>query len=340
MLIGDSELLGAVARGDLGAVALLCSSESLSTKRLARAVGVALGAGEVEIADFLYEPDCALCRDPHGRTLLHAASSREAVDFALVDCAVDVGDFRGQTALHVASSMGRLDAVEALLDAGADVQARDFRRQTPADVAADDTVRAALLRPRDDHQEDLARHLAIWEVFFTRAASRYVAQDDWNWNWTWTDRWWIRIVRDDDALVVRFEDEATAERSDAAPTALAEDLEWYLVRGEHDYWVHEPTGHARWERPLLRCWADDQGDGCDYYLDLANHRTAWTIDDLLFLVGQHTAASLLSEDWIFCFTPANPSDDDDDDDYPGSYYHRLSTGESAWDLPWDDLYLS
>jgi ankyrin repeat protein len=42
----------------------------------------------------------------------------------------------GETALHLAAECGRKDAVELLLDHGADPTARDGEGRTPADLAA------------------------------------------------------------------------------------------------------------------------------------------------------------------------------------------------------------
>ncbi len=61
-----------------------------------------------------------------GGTPLHWAKSKELVE-ALVDsgCSVDAKNFRGDTALHVMVSYGRLDCIMALLSNGADIDAKD-----------------------------------------------------------------------------------------------------------------------------------------------------------------------------------------------------------------------
>lgn len=67
---------------------------------------------------------------------------------------LDVRDCRGRTPLHVAAMCGEVGAIELLLQAGADADARDDAGDTPADLADADQstpetarrVRAALRR--------------------------------------------------------------------------------------------------------------------------------------------------------------------------------------------------
>jgi hypothetical protein len=49
-----------------------------------------------------------------------------------------------QTALHLAAESGASGAVKALLDAGADVNAKDLQGKTPMDLAYDEAVKDAL----------------------------------------------------------------------------------------------------------------------------------------------------------------------------------------------------
>ena len=70
-----------------------------------------------------------------GETPLHAAASVGRMDIAhfLVDRGADVSaaDIHGETPLHVAAAVGRMDIARLLVDRGADVTAADSRGETP-----------------------------------------------------------------------------------------------------------------------------------------------------------------------------------------------------------------
>jgi hypothetical protein len=76
-----------------------------------------------------------------GTTPLHAAvlaGSTEALEAVLAAGAdVDATDEDGQTALHAAAGTGRRDVVERLIAASADVNVVDFEHRTPAALAAE-----------------------------------------------------------------------------------------------------------------------------------------------------------------------------------------------------------
>ena len=315
-------LARAAATGDLAEVAMRLCQEGVATARVGNALRYACFAGELEIAELLRDHDPAATehRDSKGRTILHAAAARDrsAVEFALAEIDVDTRDFTGATALHIACKYGDASAVEALVDAGADVAARDFQRETP-DIQRDD-VRDYIARRGEEKDDDISKHIAVWEVFF-RNAMTMPPEERWEYSYdeeTATqeqDRSWIRVVDD---YQVWFHDEETGETEEEPPTILAASLEWSLVLAEEPYWVHDATGHTRWERPVLRCVDSTTSEEEYYYRDLATNFTAWTLDELILY---DSTATLISEDWIRCDDPQDP------------YYYRISTGEAAWELP-------
>ena len=66
--------------------------------------------------------------DARGRTALHVAVNRSCVQLLDADCSVMATDSSGATALHLCNSV---DIAEALIAAGADVQATDVVGWTP-----------------------------------------------------------------------------------------------------------------------------------------------------------------------------------------------------------------
>jgi ankyrin repeat protein len=76
------------------------------------------------------------------------AEGLETVDLLIARGArLDDADNRGRTALMTAGEMGHADVTARLLEAGADPTLRDKDGKTALDLAADDSVRAALVRP-------------------------------------------------------------------------------------------------------------------------------------------------------------------------------------------------
>ena len=57
---------------------------------------------------------------------------------------MSIQDKDGETALMVAAGKGRIDAVKALIEAGADVNAKNSEGKTALDVAKSDEVKAIL----------------------------------------------------------------------------------------------------------------------------------------------------------------------------------------------------
>jgi len=88
-------------------------------------------------------------RDRHGKTAMHhcAANADEQVLEVLVSrdqSAVDTADNSGQTPLHVAVVAGNVKVVEALLKLGANVNAQDKERHSPAHWAVGRYLRRPL----------------------------------------------------------------------------------------------------------------------------------------------------------------------------------------------------
>lgn len=73
-------------------------------------------------------------RDEQGNTLLHLAAGQETertVKLLLPYFDATAQNIYGATPLHAAAAEGSAETVKALLDAGADVNARDRQRRTP-----------------------------------------------------------------------------------------------------------------------------------------------------------------------------------------------------------------
>lgn len=78
-------------------------------------------------------------QDAHGRLCVHLAAFHGDLSLAMilqaVDC-VDVADSMGRTPLMLAASQGRLEAVDALVAGGADIDAIDHHGRTALQLAA------------------------------------------------------------------------------------------------------------------------------------------------------------------------------------------------------------
>jgi len=97
--------------------------------------------------------------DPAAAELLAAAAAGDAARLDAALAAGDVGavDGAGATALHVAATAGRADAVLSLLAAGADPARRDARGRPPYRAAKDKPTREAFVRARAAAAGDDAR---------------------------------------------------------------------------------------------------------------------------------------------------------------------------------------
>ena len=104
---------------------------------------------------------------------------------------------------------------------------------------------------------------------------------------------------------------AADELWEAPPACGAQGAEWVLVDAEQPYWLHEASGASRWERPHMRCAADDGGR---YFLDLASGAASW----------DPPAEALLAPDWTLCYG---------DGDARPFFYHDASR-RSSWAAPW------
>ena len=83
-------------------------------------------------------------QDDMGRTPLHFACAYDAHDVLVeilnaspseVRADLELRDAKANTALHYAAGYGRLDAVKSLVEAGADVKAKNDSGKTAADLA-------------------------------------------------------------------------------------------------------------------------------------------------------------------------------------------------------------
>ncbi len=97
----------------------------------------ALESGHVEIAKYLIEKGADInLKDKDKAAPLHNAAylgSLDVVDLLLKKGAASLneGNFRGQTPLHFACERGHFEVATRLLDAGADIEARDLIGRTP-----------------------------------------------------------------------------------------------------------------------------------------------------------------------------------------------------------------
>jgi ankyrin repeat protein len=133
----QADVLAAVRAGDGAAVRdLLDENAELAAARDEHGVSAVLTAarlGHDDIVQLLLDANPPL--DVHdaaavGRTRALAElldADRDAMRRTAAD---------GETALHLAAAFGHQDAVELLLDHGADPAARDVEGRTPADLAA------------------------------------------------------------------------------------------------------------------------------------------------------------------------------------------------------------
>jgi ankyrin repeat protein len=130
-------VLAAVRAGDDAAVRdLLAGNAELAAARDERGVSAVLTAarlGHEDIVQLLLDANPPL--DVHDA----AAVGRTRALAELLDADRDAARRTaagGETALHLAAAFGHKDAVELLLDHGADPAARDAEGRTPADLAA------------------------------------------------------------------------------------------------------------------------------------------------------------------------------------------------------------
>ena len=133
-----AELLEVVRAGDAAGVRdLLDTNPDLAAARDEQGVSAVLTAarlGQDDVVQVLLDANPPL--DVHDA----AAVGRTRALAELLDADRDAPSrtaSEGETALHLAAAFGRKDAVELLLDHGADPSATDGNGRTPAEVAAD-----------------------------------------------------------------------------------------------------------------------------------------------------------------------------------------------------------
>jgi ankyrin repeat protein len=103
---------------------------------------LALESGHIDIASYLIERGADInLKDNDKASPLHNAAylgNLEIVDLLLKKGATSLneGNFRGQTPLHFACERGHPEVVTRLLDAGADIEAKDMIGRTPLMVTA------------------------------------------------------------------------------------------------------------------------------------------------------------------------------------------------------------
>src|SRR5690606_34655555 len=136
---GNTPLHYAARSSDPGVAALLRDAGAeldLQNNDGLTPLGVACAAGNWRLARFLLERGARACLDD-GTPALVAAAGGDEDDAAGVQlllrhkARVDARDRDGRSALHVAARQGHAGIVAALLDAGADVHARDAHASTP-----------------------------------------------------------------------------------------------------------------------------------------------------------------------------------------------------------------
>jgi len=108
--------------------------------------------GRVEAARLLLDADAEVAQPSHNDLAvqpLHAATAGRHPELVWLliasDAPVDARQRGGWTPLHSAATNGDLESVRALLSAGADCSAVSEDGRTPIELAADETIRAALL---------------------------------------------------------------------------------------------------------------------------------------------------------------------------------------------------
>jgi ankyrin repeat protein len=135
------EIHDAVRSGDLEKVKTILQShaEWLNSpdQNQKTPLHLALESGHADIAKYLIEQGADInLKDKDKAAPLHNAAylgNLEIVDILLKKGAVSLneGNFRGQTPLHFACERGYLEVAKRLLDAGADIEARDMVGRTP-----------------------------------------------------------------------------------------------------------------------------------------------------------------------------------------------------------------
>lgn len=154
-LAADTDLLGAVRKGDAVGVAVALETGAPEPKALGRPLFFAAQQGHAEVVALLLGAGA----DPNTvftfGSPLHAAARADHADIVkmLLDQGAEpdlaAGDFR-QSPLHEAAARGAIDAARLLLDRGADVNFRN-RHGRPAihvAVAAGQTAMADFLREK------------------------------------------------------------------------------------------------------------------------------------------------------------------------------------------------
>ena len=141
-----AEIHDAVRSGDLEKVKTLLKSnnEWLNNpdQNQKTPLHLALESGHIDIASYLIERGADInLKDKDKASPLHNAAylgNLEIVDLLLKKGATSLneGNFRGQTPLHFACERGHPEVANCLLDAGADIEARDMIGRTPLMITA------------------------------------------------------------------------------------------------------------------------------------------------------------------------------------------------------------
>jgi ankyrin repeat protein len=136
-----AEIHDAVRAGDLEKVRMLLESHAdwlnSPDQNQKTPLHLALESGHIDIARYLIEKGADInLKDKDKAAPLHNAAylgNLEIVDLLLNKgaAALNEGNFRGQTPLHFACERGYPEVVSRLLDAGADIEARDVIGRTP-----------------------------------------------------------------------------------------------------------------------------------------------------------------------------------------------------------------
>ena len=153
LLRGDSALLDAAKKGNLGRVQKLLSPENINCRdsqgRNSTPLHLAAGYNNLEVAEFLLENGADVnAQDKGGLIPLHNASSYGHLDIAALlirhNTVVNATDKWGFTPLHEAAQKGRTQLCALLLAHGADPTLKNQEGQTPLDLCSADDVKCLL----------------------------------------------------------------------------------------------------------------------------------------------------------------------------------------------------